>query len=54
MITVILLLVIVIFLFYKMGKTQNEAPQAETVDNTKNKETFLLNQKKKKLQQTRT
>ena len=47
MITVILLLVIVIFLFYKMGKTQNEVPPAEMVDNTQNKEPFLLNQKQK-------
>ena len=44
-ITVILLLVIVIFLFYKMGKTQYEEPGIKKDYNIENKETFLLNQK---------
>ena len=44
-ITVILLLVIVIFLFYKMGKKQYVDPEIEEDASVKNKETFLLNQK---------
>ena len=44
-ITVILLLVIVIFLFYKMGQKKYEDPKIKEEDNIENKETFLLNQK---------